>query len=108
MHLFVFRPHNVPLVLALVLGLLDDVSRVGAAIHDVLALFFASYLNVAGERLRHGNDVRVRLVPGDGVGEAFGAFLAFDGEGPEEGTEEGDELGLRKVDAGTGTVAVAE
>lgn len=108
MHLLVLGPHDIPLILALALVLLDDVPGVWAAVHDVPALLLAADFDLAVEGLRHGDDVGIRLVPRDGVGEAFGSLFAFDGEGPEEGTEEGDQLGLREVDAGAGAVAVAE
>lgn len=108
MHLFVLRAHNVPLVLTLFFLALDDVSGVRAAVQDVLALLLAADLDLAVERLRHGDDVRVGLIPGNGVGETFGAFTAFDGERPEQRTKESDELELCKIDAGAGTVTVAK
>lgn len=107
-HLFILRAHNVPLVLTLFFLALDDVAGVGTAIHDVLALLLAANLDLAVERLRHGNDVGVGLIPGNGVGETFGTFAAFDGERPEQRTEESDEFKLGKVDARAGTVTVAK
>jgi hypothetical protein len=104
----VLRPYDIPLILAFLFVLLDDIARVGATIYDVLALFLASYLDLAAEWLGHSDDVGVGLVPGDGVGEPFGTFAALDGEGPEEGAEECDELGLGEVDAGAGAAAVAK
>lgn len=108
MHLFVLRPDNIPLVLALALVLLHDVPGIRAPVHDVLALLLAAHLDLAVEGLRHRDHVRVRLVPWHRVGVAFGAFAALDGEGPEERAEEGHQLGLGEVYAGAGPVAVAE
>lgn len=108
MDLLVLRPNNIPLVLALVLVLLDNIPGIRAAVEDVLALRLAADLNVAVERFGHCDDVRVGFVPGDGVGISDGSFAAFHGEGPEEGAEEGYQLGLGEVDAGAGAVAVAE
>jgi hypothetical protein len=107
-HLFVVRANNIPLVLALFLVALDHVSCIRAAVHDVFALLLASHLDVAVERLRHGDDVRVGLVPRDRVRKTFGTLAAFDGEGPEQSTEKSNEFGLGEVDAGASAVAVAE
>lgn len=104
----ILRTHDIPLVLALGFVALDHVARVGAAVHDVFPLPFTPHLDLAVERFRHGDDVRVRLVPRHGVGEAFGTLTALDGEGPEESTEEGDELSLGEINARAGTVAVTE
>jgi hypothetical protein len=107
-YLLVLRPYDIPLILAFLFVLLDDIARVGATIYDVLALFLAAHLDVAAEWLGHSDDVGVGLVPGDGVSEPFGTFAALDGEGPEEGAEECNELGLGEVDAGAGATAIAK
>jgi hypothetical protein len=107
-HLFVVRANNIPLVLALFLIALDHVSCIRAAVHDVFALLLASHLDVAVERLRHCDDVRVGLVPRDRVCKAFGTLAAFDGERPEQSTKKSNEFGLSEVDTGASAVTVAE
>jgi hypothetical protein len=107
-YLFVIRANDIPLVLPLFLVALDHVSCVRTAIHDVLALLLASHLDVAVEWLRHGDDVRVGLVPRDWVRKAFSTFTTFDGERPEQSTEKSNEFGLGEVDARASAVAIAE
>jgi hypothetical protein len=107
-HLFVLRANDIPLVLPLFLVTLNHVSCIRAAIHDVSSLLLASHLDVAVEWLRHSDDVRVGLVPRDGVRKALSTLAAFDGERPEQSAEKSDEFGLGEVDAGASAVAVAE
>ena len=99
---------DIPAVFALALVVLDQVIAGREVVEDLLTLVLAADLDVALERLRHGDDPGCSLVPWERVVETVAAFRSLDLEGPEEGADEGEEFVGGEVDAWAGPVAVAE